>query len=66
MDTNRVARSTAEHLFRLYVMNFAAIEPKEEAIRSAGAAVESYLLNCGMSSEEAIEIRDEIMLSSPS
>lgn len=66
MDANRVAFATAEHLFRLYVMMFSGMEVKEEAVTSAGAAVESYLVNCGMSHEEAVRLRDEIMLSFPS
>lgn len=65
MDSNRVARATAEHLFRLYLMSFTATESKEEAMAAAGAAIESYLHDCGMSREEAIRIRDEIMISSP-
>ncbi|MHA0043003.1 hypothetical protein [Deinococcus sp. PEB2-63] len=63
MDANRVALTTADHLFRLYIMLFSSISSKEDSITSAGAAVESYLVECGMSHQEAVRRRDEIMLS---
>ena len=65
MDTNRVARATAEHLFRLYLMNFTDAESQEEAMKLAGMAVERYLRDCGMSEQDAIKLRDEIMISYP-
>ncbi|MBZ9750824.1 hypothetical protein GO986_09570 [Deinococcus sp. HMF7620] len=63
MDTNKVAFATAAHLFRLYVMAFSGIESEQAAVTSAGAAVEAYLVDCGMSQHEAARHRDELMLS---
>ncbi|WP_019584693.1 hypothetical protein [Deinococcus apachensis] len=65
MDANKVAVATAEHLYRLYVLAFGSDGNREDAIQTTGEAVQSYLVNCGMSEGEAETLRDEIMLSSP-
>jgi hypothetical protein len=62
MDIERVVRATAASLFQLYRMQFALVEPAEEARISAGAAIENYVLDCGLEFNAAIRIRDEIML----
>lgn len=63
MDTHRVAFATAEHLFRLYLMVVGGTGTEKEALTTAGAAVEAYLMDCGMSAQEAGRRRDDIMLS---
>ncbi|ALW87849.1 hypothetical protein AUC44_02185 [Deinococcus actinosclerus] len=62
MDANRVALTTAEHLFRLYAILFSSTSTKEKSIASAAAATESYLVECGMSHAEAAWHRQQIML----